>query len=136
MTRRERPTSSPRRLVEAAGLIRRGSAFDLGIPFGSGGPQPGGGRINPVLLFSETGADQEFPGAFHYADDYVFKPLQSASQWDGLAQVFYDGKMYNGLPASDVTPHGARRCSIDKQAKGIAGRGVLLDVARVLMVRK
>ncbi len=89
-----------------------------------------------MLLFSETGADQEFPGAFHYADDYVFMPLQSASQWDGLAQVFYDGKMYNGLPASDVTPHGARRCSIDKQAKGIAGRGVLLDVARVLMVRK
>jgi kynurenine formamidase len=104
--------------------------FDLGIPFGPGGPQPGGGRINPVLLLSETGADQDFPGAFHYADDYVFMPLQSASQWDGLAHVFYDDQLYNGFPASDVTPHGARHLSIEHQAKGIAGRGVLVDVAR------
>ncbi len=80
---------------------------------------------------SETGADQEFPGAFHYADDYVFMPLQSASQWDGLAHVFYDDQLYNGFPASDVGPHGAKHCSIDKLAKGIVGRGVLLDIARL-----
>lgn len=122
---------TPDRIAEAASLIRRGNVFDLGIPFDSDGPQPGGRRINPVLLVSETGADQAFPGAFHYADDYVFMPLQSASQWDGLAHVFYDGQMYNGFPASDVSPHGARHCSIDRQAKGIAGRGVLLDVARL-----
>jgi kynurenine formamidase len=122
---------TPRRLVEAAALVRRGSVFDLGIPFDSSGPQPGGPRINPVLLVSETGADQSFPGAFHYADDYVFMPLQCASQWDGLAHVYYDGKLYNGFPSTDVTPHGAHHCSIDKQAKGITGRGVLLDIARL-----
>jgi len=80
---------------------------------------------------SETGAQQSFPGAFHYADDYVFMPLQAASQWDGLAHVYYDDKMYNGFPASDVGPHGAMHCSIDKMAKGIVGRGVLLDIARL-----
>ena len=93
--------------------------------------KPGGGRINPVRLMSETGQDQEFPGAFHYADDFVFMPLQAASQWDGLAHVFYDDKLYNGFPASDVSPHGAKHCSIDKMAKGIVGRGVLLDIARL-----
>jgi kynurenine formamidase len=131
--RDERGTTNlltPERIVAAAGLVREGKVFDLGIPFGAGGPQPGGGRINPVLLLSETGADQEFPGAFHYADDYVFMPLQSASQWDGLAHVFYDDLLYNGFPASDVTPHGARHLSIEHQAKGVAGRGVLVDVAR------
>ena len=122
---------TPEKLVAAAQLVRKGSVFDLGIPFGSDGPQPGGGRINPVLLMSETGGDQKLPGAFHYADDYVFMPLQAASQWDGLAHVFYDDQLYNGFPASDVTPHGAHHCSIDKQAKGIAGRGVLLDIARL-----
>lgn len=122
---------TPDKLVAAAALIRKGRAFDLGIPFGSDGPQPGGGRINPVILASETGADQNYPGAFHYADDYVFMPLQCASQWDGLAHVFYDGQIYNGFPSSDVTSHGARHNAIDKQAKGIAGRGVLLDVARL-----
>ncbi len=122
---------TPERVVAASGLVKRGAIFDLGIPFDSKGPQPGGGRINPVRLMSETGADQEFPGAFHYADDYVFMPLQSASQWDGLAHVYYDDQLYNGFPSSDVGPHGAKHCSIDKQAKGIVGRGVLLDIARL-----
>ena len=118
--------------VAAAGqLIRTGKVFDLGIPFGAGGPQPGGARINPVLLVSETGTDQEFPGAFHYADDYIFMPLQAASQWDGLAHVFYDDKLYNGYPSSNVTSHGAHKCSIIEMAKGITGRGVLLDIARL-----
>ena len=111
--------------------MKRGAIFDLGIPFDGNGPQPGGGRINPVRLMSETGQDQEFPGAFHYADDFVFMPLQAASQWDGLAHVFYDDKLYNGFPSSDVSPHGAKHCSIDKMAKGIVGRGVLLDIARL-----
>ena len=122
---------TPERVAAAAQLVKRGAIFDLGIPFDGNGPQPGGGRINPVRLMSETGQDQEFPGAFHYADDFVFMPLQAASQWDGLAHVFYDDKLYNGFPASDVSPHGAKHCSIDKMAKGIAGRGVLLDIARL-----
>ncbi|MEZ5218465.1 MAG: cyclase family protein [Ilumatobacteraceae bacterium] len=58
-------------------------------------------------------------------------PLQAASQWDGLAHVFYDDQMYNGFPSSDVGPKGAMHCSIDKMAKGIVGRGVLLDIARL-----
>jgi kynurenine formamidase len=120
------------KIVAAAQLVKTGKVFDLGIPFGAGGPQPGGGRINPVLLVSETGGDQkDFPGAFHYADDYIFMPLQAASQWDGLAHVFYDDKMYNGYPSSDMTPHGAHHNSITSIAKGITGRGVLLDIARL-----
>lgn len=122
---------TPERIAAAATLIRTGKVFDLGIPFGADGPQSGaGGRINPILLVSETGADQQFPGAFHYADDYIFMPLQAASQWDALAHVHYDGYLYNGFPASAVSAHGARHCGIDKQGKGIAGRGVLLDIAR------
>jgi kynurenine formamidase len=122
---------TPERLIAAARLVKRGQVFDLGIPFDGNGPQPGGARINPVRLMSETGQDQDFPGAFHYADDYVFMPLQAASQWDGLAHVFYDDQMYNGFPASDIGPHGAKHCSIDKIAKGVVGRGVLLDIARL-----
>jgi kynurenine formamidase len=123
---------TPERIVAAAQLIKTGKVFDLGIPFDANGPQPGiGGRINPVHIMTETGEDQhQFPGAFHYADDYVYMPLQAASQWDALAHVFYDDRLYNGFAASEVTIHGARRCSIDKQSRGIAGRGVLLDVAR------
>jgi kynurenine formamidase len=121
---------TPAKLVAAAALIRAGRIFDLGIPFDEAGPQPGGGRINPVHLMSQTGDTQLFPGGFRYADDYIFMPLQGATQWDSLAHVFYDDQLYNGFPAHDVTVVGANHNSIDKQAKGVAGRGVLVDIAR------
>ncbi|MBI2766879.1 MAG: cyclase family protein [Chloroflexi bacterium] len=119
---------TPERLVAAGKLIKHGKIFDLGIPMGADGPQPGGGRINPVHLMSETGQGQVFPGGFRYADDYIFMPLQGSSQWDSLAHVYYDDLLYNGFPASDVGLGGTLHNSIDKQGKGIAGRGVLLDL--------
>ena len=122
---------TPEKLVAAAGLVKRGKVFDLGIPFDVNGPQPGGGRINPVHLMSQTGDTQVFPGGFRYADDYIFMPLQGASQWDALAHVYYDDQLWNGFPARGVTVVGAERCSIDKIAKGVTGRGVLLDITRV-----
>jgi kynurenine formamidase len=122
---------TPDKLVAAAGLVRKGAVFDLGIPFDDQGPQPGGARINPVHLMSQTGDTQVFPGGFRYADDYIFMPLQGASQWDALAHVYYDDQLYNGYPASDVTVVGAFHDTIDRIAKGVAGRGVLLDIARL-----
>lgn len=130
--RDERGTTNlltPERIVAAAGLVTDGKVFDLGIPFDRNGPQTGARRINPIVMMAETGADQNRPGAFHFADDFVFMPLQSASQWDALAHVYYDDKLYNGFPTDAITPHGARHCSIDRQAKGLVGRGVLVDVA-------
>jgi hypothetical protein len=50
----------PEREAAAAALVRDGTTFDFGIPFGADGPQPDGGRINPVLLRSETEDDQNF----------------------------------------------------------------------------
>jgi len=122
---------TPDLVVAAAALVRTGRIFDLGIPFASDGPQPGGARINPVHLMRDTGAGQVYPGGFHFADDYIFMPLQSASQWDALSHVFYDEQLYNGYPTSEVGPRGAGKLAIDKMGRGIAGRGVLLDIARL-----
>ena len=122
---------TPNKLVAAAKLVKQGKTFDLGIPLDSNGPQPGGGRINPVHLMSQTGDTQIFPGGFQFADDYIFMPLQGATQWDALAHVYYDGQLYNGFPSAEVTVIGAAHCSIDKISKGVAGRGVLLDLARL-----
>ena len=52
---------------------------------------------------------------------------------DALCHIFTpEGKngMYNGFPISDVTAEGASRLGIENAGRhGIAGRGVLLDVA-------
>lgn len=116
------------RLVAAARLVRAGRVFDLGIPFDEHGPQPGGGRINPVHVMTQTGDRQMGDGA-SYADDYVFMPLQCATQWDALCHFFYDRQLYNGFPASGITGRGAARLGIESLARGVVGRGVLLDVA-------
>jgi kynurenine formamidase len=58
-------------------------------------------------------------------------PLQCATQWDGLAHVFYDDHCYNGVPASSITARGAERLAIDQLARAVIGRGVLLDIARL-----
>jgi len=121
---------TPERVAAAAALARTGRVFDLGYTLGSDGPQIGlGGRINPVHLMSMTG-QSSFPDGGGFADDFIFMPLQCATQWDGLAHVFYDDHCYNGVPASSITARGADKLAIDKLARAVIGRGVLLDVAR------
>jgi kynurenine formamidase len=66
---------------------------------------------------------------FRFNDDMIVMPLQAATQWDALSHVYYEDKLYNGFPADSVTSFGAFHCGIDKvDVKGIASRGVLLDV--------
>jgi kynurenine formamidase len=120
---------TPSVLVEAARLVKTGRIFDLGMPLDEHGPQPGGGRFNPIHKMTRLLTDLELPAGFIVADDIVIMPLQCATQWDSLAHVGYDGLTYNGVPASAVTAtNGASRNSIDKTVAKLVGRGVLLDI--------
>ncbi len=115
-----------------AACVRRGDVFSLGLPLDKDGPQLGtGARTNPVHTMTAIGgAYGPDPDGFHFNDDQLALPLQGATQWDSLAHVYYDGKLYNGHPVEGVTAEGAARNSIDKIARGVVSRGVLLDVAR------
>jgi kynurenine formamidase len=130
---------TPDVVKRAAGLVRRGQVFGLGLSLGADGPQIGqGGRVNPLHLM--TAVDQrlpgEYPDGFRYADDVMVLPLQCATQWDSLAHVHYDGLLYNGFPATTTSAAGAARNGIDKIGPGIASRGVLLDLARAAGVAR
>ena len=76
--------------------------------------------------------DQAVPMAAgaRYTDDTMFLYLQSGTEWDSLAHVFYDGRLYNGFDASQVDSNGAHKVGIDKTCSSYVSRGVLLDVAR------
>lgn len=122
---------SAERIAAAAALARTGRVFDLGYPLSAGGPQIGrGGRVNPIHLMSMTGQSTH-PDGGGFTDDFIVMPLQCATQWDGLAHVFYDERCYNDVPASTITAQGAERLAIDKLARGVIGRGVLVDIARL-----
>lgn len=129
---------TPEHVKRAAGCVRRGVVFSLGLRFGADGPQIGqGGRVNPLHLMSAVGgALTPDPDGFRYSDDVVVMPLQCATQWDSLAHVHYSNQLYNGFPASSITSAGAARNSIDKIGNGIVSRGVLLDLARAAGIER
>lgn len=130
---------SPDDVVKAAALVRKGKRFSLALPFDQNGPQNPNGwgtRFNPIHTMLATGTDAAsgkqsgYANGGGYADDMVSMPLQCGTQWDGLAHVFYDHKMYNGYDARLVDSMGAQKNGIENTKSHMLGRGVLLDIAR------
>ncbi|MFI9567468.1 cyclase family protein [Streptomyces rishiriensis] len=124
---------------EGAALVRRGVSFSLSQRFDMNGPQKGWRRrTNPVHTMLDTGADaalgnQGFPHGIGGADDVIAMPLQCSTQWDGLGHIFDHGRAWNGRDAAKVvTSDGDLVTGIEHMAPHVAGRGVLLDVGRVI----
>ena len=113
-------------VVEAASLVRKGTIFSLNLPIDL--PDPplfGRGLPQHNLLASQTNT---------FRDDYIdgFWP-QTSSQWDGLRHIRHpqDG-FYNRVGDNEIVSGGGK-LGIEKVAsRGIAARGVLLDVERFL----
>jgi Putative cyclase len=117
----------PEQVRAAAALVRRGAVFslnwDLTLP---APPFFGRSSLRHTIVTKYEGVA---------VDDYVdaFWP-QVSSQWDGLRH-FADSEhgFYNGARLEEVTTAGPGRLGMEHWARrGIAARGVLLDVARVL----
>jgi kynurenine formamidase len=132
----------PHDIVAAAALVRSGKVFSLAIPVGDSGPQTGGfGRFNPIHLMIRDGnaavtgtVVRDFYGGrdrhIRGTDDLLILPLQSGTQWDALAHIIFEGKIYNGYDATSVGSKGAILDDIAVASERIVGRGVLLDVPR------
>jgi kynurenine formamidase len=134
--------TQPGDIVAAARLVRKGTVISLALPYDSRGPQGGKskyppvGRFNPVHLMLRTGTDA-YSGVLdsrkiRSADDIVIMPMQCGTQWDGLGHVFYGDQMWNGYDCRTVTSAGAQKCGIEKTKEKMVGRGVLLDIPRML----
>ena len=126
---------TPEVVRRGALCVRTGERFSLALPLGPRGPQTGSvpGRVNPLRTM--THVNTAITPDFAMSDDVVFMALQAATHWDALSHVSYDGRIYNGHGAASITPQGASRCAIDA-VRTIAGRGVLLDVARAAGVER
>lgn len=128
---------TPDRRLAACAEVVVGEAVSLSMPFDRFGPQPWGDRrLNPELTMLQTGTDVRLGvqegciDGWGYADDMVTMALQAATHWDSLAHAFHGYRMYNGYPCEEVTAAGAARNSITAARDRVAGRAVLLDVAR------
>lgn len=115
---------TPERVAAAARLIRTGRRFNLDYPLNAFEPYPTGTR-HPTR--HHVFANNEF-----HRDDWLDSfYLQSTSQLDSLRHIGHpEHGFYNGLSAEDNN-EGSIALGIHNWAQsGIAGRGVLLDVAR------
>jgi kynurenine formamidase len=133
----------PEQITHAASLVKQGKTIPLTMPYDQSGPQTGKlGRFNPILYSSLTGTDvatgqQDLvamglsprPGV-GFSDHVVVMPTQSGTQWDCLNHVFWEGKMYNNRPATDVTATGSAHNAVEHVADRGVARGVLADIAR------
>jgi kynurenine formamidase len=120
---------TPERVTAAAELARKGAVFPLNLRIDW--PDPplyGRGRVRHTIL--GEGGDGR--------DDYLdnFWP-QASSQWDSLRHIRHPQYgFYNGVRDDEIVAGDAGRLGIEKMAEsGIAGRGVLLDVARHFAAR-
>jgi kynurenine formamidase len=132
----------PEDIVSAARLVQKGKVMSLALAYDSRGPQggktkyPALGRFNPIHLMLRTGTDA-YSGVLDHrkirgADDIVIMPMQCGTQWDGLGHIFYGDHMWNGYDCRTVTSAGAQKCGIEKTKEKMVGRGVLLDIPRML----
>lgn len=112
---------TPEKRRRAAALVRSGRTVSIAHPLNTvGGP----GNWNPAQHWVRVGptASVDYVGLlFHgYATTHV----------DALCHIFWQGQMYNGRPASEVTSLGARAGAVDAWKDGIVTRGVLIDIPR------
>ncbi|MEV0092518.1 cyclase family protein [Streptomyces sp. NPDC050738] len=117
---------------EAAAAIRTGRRIPLALPLQADGVQTGmiPGRINPLHAMVQINQELFGPGTVATSDDAVTMGLQAATHWDALTHASHSGKIYNGRPASTITPHTRAEFSGIDKARHVVSRGVLLDVAR------
>lgn len=131
--------------TDGARQVQSGEAVSLSIEFGASGPQTGAfNRFNPIHLMTRDGSDaaQGVTKRDFYppdtdlvhsgCDDIVIMPLQCATHWDALGHVAYEGQIYGGFSAAEISSAGARRLAITSAADRLVGRGVLLDLAAFL----
>ncbi len=125
--------------VRAAGLVKTGETLSLALPFDMNGPQKGWRRrTNPVHTMLDTGIEAEagiqgFPHGLGGADDVIAMPLQCSTQWDGLGHIFDHGRAWNGRRSGAVVTSGGDHVTgIETAADRMVGRGVLLDVGRIV----
>jgi kynurenine formamidase len=125
------------KVLNAARLIEVGTHVSCArvVDFGDRCPVTES-RTPPLHFFSHTGQNPPSRGGSG-AMDWLGIPLHGLhiTHLDAHAHAFWDGRMYNGKPASAVSAEtGARAGSTHPLSNGVVTRGVLMDVPRALGV--
>ncbi|HLZ08066.1 MAG TPA: cyclase family protein, partial [Chloroflexota bacterium] len=111
-------------VVAAARLVKQGKVYSLAIPLDTKGP------IAPSRnsLWHRTTVTARPAPAMSSVDDVIVMHTHTGTHLDALSHIYYEGAIYNGYPADNISRQGAPRNGIHNVGS-IVTRGVLLDVA-------
>ena len=117
-------------VLAAAGAVRRGQVFDLGLPIDTTMPQAPPPLAVPFsLLFSATAERTPSGGPFGFALDAIIGSIHTSTHLDGLAHVSHDGVLFGGVNADESRGDGGYRVHGVETVPPIVTRGIVLDVA-------
>ena len=127
---------TPRKVVEAAKLVRSGRRVSMEIPINKvAGPD----NPNPAIHFVSQGHDIDINSSgLRFGLDFLGMVCHGDchTHVDALCHISYKGQTYGGRVATEVlTTKGATTLDIANYGNGLVGRGVLLDIPRLRGVK-
>ena len=127
---------TPEVVLAGAGAVRRGKVYPLGLQIDATHAPIIDGRGEPRRLTLTSDSDNERYAEFGAAEgvganqDVLILASHHGTHMDALSHVFAGSEMYNGFRSSTFKSFsGAGKLGIEKVGV-VAGRGILLDVAR------
>ena len=116
---------TPDRVSAALARSREGRVFSLGTPVGRHGPLTGG--RNPTWHVTVQVDNPSSPGDGR-AEDMLVVHTHAHTHIDGLAHVWFGGRLYNGVAAAGTVSRGGTRHASVEHYGGIVGSAVVLDL--------
>lgn len=116
---------TPERGRKAVALAKDGVAVSLSHPYIEQRAEDATSPFGHEMLGLEP------PGPFVSDRFTVLFHGYAHSHMDALCHMSHEGKMYNGVPRSEVTAAGCAKLAITNARHGIIARGVLMDIARL-----
>jgi kynurenine formamidase len=117
-------------IVGAAGAVRSGRVFSLGLQIDAKHVPVTAGRTPPQHFMTTDGGDYAAGltrrEGFQTTDDVISMPVHAGTHIDALCHVGDADQLYNGYSLSEVRSAGARKLGMEK-LRSLVGRGVLLD---------
>ena len=109
-------------VASALGLATRGEVVSLAVPLNRRTAAYGWRRFEVFVGQNEGTANSN-------NEDYVSAPINTGTNFDGLAHMGIDGRFYGGRDGADIQrPSGLAALGIEN-APAVVARGVFLDIA-------
>ena len=120
----------------AAALVVNGESVSLAHNLATEPLPENPNAVQHHMLASGDARDANGISGYEAARDHLSLDIHGlhTTHVDALSHMFVRGEMYGARPASDVRSDGARTNTILSMARGVVGRGVLLDIPRALSV--